>query len=71
VSFFMQDNVFEGNRSCGLYLRDIAYSSFINNTFTGHQKTSVEANGEMSKSVWINNTMDIPVTMKSGAVFAQ
>jgi len=71
VSFFMQDNVFEGNRSCGLYLRDITYSSFINNIFTGHQKTSVEANGEMSKSVWINNTMDIPVTMKSGAVFAQ
>ncbi len=61
VSFDIADNLFEGSRCCALYLRDIAFSRFSGNTFTGSAKTSVEINGTLSGSVWVKNTLDLPM----------
>lgn len=69
VSFILADNQFENNASCGLYLRDIAYSRIGGNTFTGHEKCSVQAVGEMSFSAWQDNALDLPIQADASAVF--
>ena len=61
VSFDIADNLFEDSRCCALYLRDIAFSRFSGNTFTGSAKTNVEINGTLSGSVWVKNTLDLPM----------
>lgn len=60
--FEVLGNTFEDNEACGLYLRDIACSRFIGNTFTGSAGDSVEALGTMNKSLWTANVLDVPVT---------
>ena len=69
VSFVIQDNLFDGNRSCGLFLRDLAYSRIVGNTFVNHEKTSVDARGDMALSLWYDNALDLPVTAEETAVF--
>ncbi len=69
VSFTIADNQFENNVSCGLYLRDIAYSRIGGNVFIGHEKCSVQAVGEMHFSVWQENALDLPIQADESAVF--
>lgn len=69
VSYDLSRNTFTENVSCGLFLRDIAFSRIIGNTFAGHTGTSVDARGEMSGSVWSDNETDLPMTAQEGSVF--
>lgn len=71
VSMKLLDNEFVGNQSCGLYLRDIAFSQLSGNVFTEHENISVEAHGTMSDSLWYENALDIPAVIHDGARFAQ
>ena len=57
----LADNLFEGSRCCGLYLRDIAYSRFSGNTFAGSGQASVQVIGTLDGSVWLNNALDKPL----------
>ena len=66
VSFDMADNLFENNRSCALYLRDIGFSRFSGNLFTGSAQDSVQAAGTLGGSIWIGNGPDVPMDL-SGA----
>ncbi|MDO5422209.1 MAG: right-handed parallel beta-helix repeat-containing protein [Eubacteriales bacterium] len=59
VAFEVSGNVFEENESCALYLRDIAYSRFCGNTFTGDNGSNVQAVGTMSGSLWAGNAGDM------------
>ncbi|MBR0219443.1 MAG: right-handed parallel beta-helix repeat-containing protein [Clostridia bacterium] len=61
VSFDMTDNQFENSACCALYLRDIGYSRFTGNTFTGSRQDSVLAVGTLGGSLWIGNALDQPV----------
>lgn len=58
VSFEIVDNDFENSLSCGLYLKDIAYSRFCGNTFTDTAGECVEALGTLSGSIWNGNNLD-------------
>ena len=58
VSFDISENRFENTGCCALYLRDIGYSRFIGNVFTGSAIKSVEAAGTMGGSLWIGNEPD-------------
>ena len=69
VPFVIQDNLFDGNRSCGLFLRGIAYSQIVGNRFRNHEKTSVDARGDMAMSLWADNELDLPITAEKTAVF--
>lgn len=71
VQFRLLSNAFMGNQGCGLYLRDIAFSHFSSNTFVGHEKTSVEAYGTMSNSMWYDNDLDIPAVLEDGALLSK
>lgn len=66
VSFDVADNLFENTKCCALYLRDIAFSRFNSNTFTGTEQDGVLAVGSLGGSVWIGNTLDAPMDL-SGA----
>ncbi|MBQ7656925.1 MAG: hypothetical protein IJS41_10520, partial [Clostridia bacterium] len=61
VSFDVVDNLFENNACCSLYLRDIVYSRFAGNTFTGSGQMSVQAVGTLGGSAWLGNDLDIPI----------
>ena len=67
VSFDMADNRFENTGCSALYLRDIAYSRFTGNVFTGSEKKSVEAAGTLGGSLWLGNTLDKPADMTAAA----
>lgn len=71
VSFQLLDNAFIGNRGCGLYLRDISFSHFSGNAFSGHETASIEAYGTMSDSMWHDNILDIPAMLKDGALLSE
>lgn len=58
TSFDIAENRFENSGCCALYLRDIGYSRFIGNVFTGSAIKSVEAAGTMGGSLWIGNEPD-------------
>lgn len=60
----MAGNLFEGNQGCALYLRDIAFSRFIGNTFSGNAQASVQVFGTLGGSVWVNNSLDLPMDME-------
>lgn len=60
VSFDIADNLFENNTCCGLFLRDIAFSRFAGNVFTGSGQISVQAVGAVDGSLWLENTLDLP-----------
>ena len=63
AQFDLADNLFEGSRCCGLYLRDIAQSRFSGNTFTGSAQASVQAIGTLGGSVWLDNALDKPMDL--------
>lgn len=65
VSFDLADNLFENTGCCALYLRDIGYSRVSGNTFTGTEKTGVQAIGGMGGSLFIRNSLDVPADWKA------
>ncbi len=67
VSFDIADNRFEGSRCCALYLRDIAFSRFIGNRFTGTEQDSVQAVGTLGGSVWLGEAPDVPMNLSQAA----
>ena len=67
ASFDLADNRFENNRCCGLYLRDVGFSRFSGNVFTGSGQKSVQAVGTMGGSLWLMNETDVPVDMSQAA----
>ena len=69
VPFVIADNRFDANRSCGLFLRDIACSRLTGNVFVNHAKSSVDARGDMGLSLWYGNTLDLPMLQEKTAVF--
>lgn len=69
VSYDLMDNMFAENLSCGLYLRGIGFSRVSGNIFTGHARTSVDARGEMSGSLWYENELDLPLTAQENSIF--
>lgn len=69
VSFDLAENTFEDSISCGLFLRDIAYSRFCGNTFSGSSGDSVQAVGTMSGSLWNGNILDKAVNSAEEADF--
>ncbi len=48
VPFVLTGNTIEGSGSCGIYLRDIAFSRISGNSITGNQQDRVQIIGEMS-----------------------
>lgn len=58
VGFDVSDNTFEDSGICGLYLRDIAFSRFSGNRFSGSREDSVQIFGAMGGSVWTGNDLD-------------
>ena len=66
-AFDIADNRFEDNECCSLYLRDIGYSRFTGNVFTGSKKASVQAEGTLGGSLWLGNELDIPADMSKAA----
>lgn len=66
ASFDVADNLFADTRCCALYLRDIAFSRFIGNVFSGTVQDSVQAVGALGGSVWLGNVLDAPMNL-SGA----
>ncbi len=67
VSFDMADNLFEDSACCALYLRDIGFSRFSGNAFTGSRQKSVQAAGTLGGSVWIGNSVDLPIDFSGAA----
>lgn len=61
VSFDVAENLFQGSQSCGLYLRDIGFSRFAGNVFAGDSGDSVQVNGTLGASLWLGNTLDLPM----------
>ena len=66
-AFDIADNRFEDSGCCALYLRDIGYSRFSGNVFTGSLKTSVQAEGRLGGSLWTGNDLDIAADMSRAA----
>lgn len=66
-AFDISDNRFEDNECCALYLRDIGYSRFSGNVFTGSLKCSVQAAGTMGGSLWLGNELDLEPDMSKAA----
>ena len=67
VSFDMADNLFENTACCALYLRDLAFSRFSGNTFSGTEQESVQAFGSLGGSVWIGNALDAPMDLSAAS----
>lgn len=68
VTFNLVGNTIRGSGSCGLYLRDIAYSRITGNTITESAGRSVEAYGEMNETLMTSNALDKEITASKGAV---
>ncbi len=68
VPFNLMDNTIQGSGSCGLYLRDIAYSRISGNTITGSAGNCIEAQGEMNETLLTGNTLDKEIATSKGAV---
>lgn len=69
VSFDLADNLFESSGCCGLYLRDIGFSRFSGNRFTGGNGCSMQAVGTLGGSVWIGNEAELPADFSGAADF--
>ncbi len=67
VSVDVADNLFDGSQCCALYLRDIGFSRFSGNTFTGDAAASVQAVGTLGGSVWAGNTLDLPMDVSQAS----
>lgn len=67
VSFDLSDNLFEGSGCCALYLRDIGFSRFCGNRFSGDAADSVQLIGGMGDSLWLDNALDVPMNAEQAA----
>ncbi|MGN0753811.1 MAG: hypothetical protein ACI4ME_05070, partial [Aristaeellaceae bacterium] len=67
VCFDLADNLFEGSGCCALYLRDIGFSRFSGNRFTGGEGCSVQAAGTLGGSVWVRNEAALPADFSRAA----
>ena len=67
VSVDLAGNLFENTAGCALYLRDIGFSRFIGNTFSGSLQSSVQGIGGLGGSVWIGNELDLPADFSGAA----
>ena len=56
----LADNLFDGNRICGLYLHNIGFSRLTGNRFENSTRYSALAEGTVEGSIWTGNTADIP-----------
>ncbi len=69
VSFELMDNVFRDSLSCGLYVRDVAYSRFCGNTFEESHMDSVQVAGTDNGSLWNRNILDKAIKSEENADF--
>ena len=69
VPYVIEENLFDGNLCCGLFLWDISYSRLTGNRFINHPKSSVEARGDMGMSLWYKNELDLPMVAEEASVF--
>lgn len=67
VPFQLVDNTVRDSGSCGLYLRDIAYSRICGNVIEESQKSAVEAIGEMNGTLLAGNQIDGEIVCSKGA----
>lgn len=71
VPFMIVDNEVKNSGSCGLYLRDIAFSRISGNAITKSQKSSMQAVGEMAGSLFTGNRMDLACELLKGAALRE
>lgn len=67
VPFMIVDNEVKNSGSCGLYLRDIAYSRISGNTIAESRKSSMQAVGEMAGTLFTGNRLDRACELSKGA----
>lgn len=58
VSLCIEDNAFDGNASCGLYLRDIGTGRVADNAFTRCGKSAMQQAGNMAQTVFSGNRLE-------------
>ena len=63
AAFDIAGNLFTGNENCGLFLRDIGRSRFVNNRFENSGTYSVIAAGNLNGSLWTGNETDVPADL--------
>lgn len=69
VPYVLANNTIRRSESCGLYLRDIAFSRITGNTIAESKDISVQASGEMNESLLAANSFDKPIQyLKNAAV---
>lgn len=71
VPFKIVDNEVKSSGSCGLYLRDIAFSRISGNTITESKKSSMQAVGEMAGTLFTGNQMDLAWEPSKGAALRE
>ena len=58
VSLCIEDNAFDGNASCGLYLRDIGTGRVADNAFTRCGESAIQQVGDMAQTVFFGNRLE-------------
>ena len=58
VSLCIEDNAFDGNASCGLYLRDIGTGRVADNAFTRCGESAKQQAGNMAQTVFSGNRLE-------------
>ena len=58
VSLCIEDNAFDGNASCGLYLRDIGTGRVADNAFTRCGESAMQQAGNMAQTVFSGNRLE-------------
>ncbi len=58
VSLCIEDNAFDGNASCGLYLRDIGTGRVADNAFTLCGESAMQQAGNMAQTVFSGNRLE-------------
>lgn len=64
VSLCIEDNAFDGNASCGLYLRDIGTGRVADNAFTRCGESAMQQVGDMAQTVFSGNRIEESDTQK-------
>ena len=58
MSLRIEGNAFDGNASCGLYLRDIGTGRVADNVFTRCGENAMQQVGDMAQTVFSGNRME-------------
>ena len=61
TSYLIAENRFTANRNCGLFLRNLAFSRILHNSFSGHPLYSLVLEAEMGGSLFLDNQLDTPM----------